>query len=66
MENQGQISPLSITSAEVRGLVASGMMMLSKLNLTPGLHQLTVVFEFTANNWKRRRIPLNTEFSIEP
>jgi VWFA-related protein len=66
MENQGQISPLSISPAEVRGLVASGRMMLSKLNLKPGPHQLTVVFEFTANNWKRRQIPLNTEFSIEP
>jgi VWFA-related protein len=62
----GRALPLSIASAEVRGLVASGTLKLSEMGLKPGAHRLTVVFEFPSNKGGRRLIPLNTEFSIKP
>jgi VWFA-related protein len=62
----GRALPLSITSAAVRGLVASGNLNLSEMGLKPGAHRLTVVFEFPTDRGGRRLIPLRTEFSIKP
>jgi hypothetical protein len=56
------VSPLPITSAEVRGLVASGKLILSQMRLKPGTHQLSVLFDAPGMH----PIRLNTEFSISP
>ena len=62
---QRESSPLQIKSAEIRGLVASGKVILNSLNLTPGLHRLTVVFEFPVDNRAKHQIPLSAEFTLD-
>ena len=62
---RGKSVPLSITPAEIRGLAAWGKVRLSEMHLSPGPHQLTVVFEFHGDDSRKQRIPFTTEFWIE-
>ena len=65
LEN-GRAVPLAIKDGGVRGLVASGKLMLSELNLKSGAHQIRVVFEAQRDDERKRPIALNSEFSITP
>jgi len=57
---------LTITPAEVRGLTVSGILPLNRFDLAPGNHRLTVLFVVPDHNSTSQKIPLQTEFSIEP
>jgi hypothetical protein len=57
---------LQISAAEVRGLAVTGKIPLSGWNLTPGLHDLNVVFTVPTQKANMPILPLHTSFSIEP
>ena len=63
---QSQSTELEIRSAEVRGLLVTGKLMLSQMSLKPGPHQLTVLLVLPGEKSKKQTIPLTTKFSIEP
>ena len=62
----GRVVPLAIKDGGVRGLVASGKLMLGELNLKSGTHPIRVVFEVQRDDGRKHPIALNSEFSITP
>ncbi len=60
----GLAVPLLINDGGVRGLVASGKLTLSELNLKPGRHPIRVIFELSTEDGRKHQIALNSEFSL--
>ncbi len=57
---------LAITSADIRGLVASAPLTLSNLNLKPGTHRIRVFFEVPAAGGYAYPIALNSQLTVSP
>ena len=57
---------LQISAAKVRGLTVTGRLPLESLNLTPGSHNLTVLFTAPGRKAPTQVLSPHTKFTIEP
>ena len=63
---EGQRIPLSIARADIRGLVVSGQLDLSRLNLKPGPNPIRVDFETTLDDGNKYLIGLRSQLTVTP
>ena len=63
---EGQRIPLSIARADIRGLVVSGQLDFSKLNLKAGPNPILVDFETTLDDGNKYLIGLRSQLTVTP
>jgi VWFA-related protein len=64
--DSGPPANLAITSADIRGLVASAPLTLSNLNLKPGTHLIRVFFEAHAAGGHEYPMTLKSQLTVSP
>ena len=58
--------PVSITSANIRGLVVATPLDLQELNLKPGLNAIEVAFEAKADDGSKHTITIRSQLTVKP
>ena len=58
--------PVSITSADIRGLVVTAPLNLQQLNLKPGSHPIELAFEAKADDGSKHTITIRSQLTVIP
>lgn len=58
--------PVSITSANIRGLIVTAPLNFQQLNLKPGVHPIEIEFEAKADNGSKHSIAIRSQLTLAP